>query len=153
MKRSCVLVLATFLIVLTPAAFAAPPAPAPPVPPQMQGPCGHGPGHHRFGDFLNLTQEQKDRMKELRSRFSADTHDLKYDIRLKHLEMKKLFTDPKTDDQTLLAKQKELSALVLKLMDKKAQMKIEWRKILTPEQIQKLDRMPKGRGMRHHPGM
>ena len=153
MKRSCVLVLATFLIVLTTAAFAAPPDPAPPVPPQMQGPCGHGPGHHRFGDFLNLTQEQKDRMKELRSRFSADTHDLKYDIRLKHLEMKKLFTDPKTDDQTLLAKQKELSALVLKLMDKKAQMKIEWRKILTPEQIQKLDRMPKGRGMRHHPGM
>ena len=153
MKRSCVLVLATFLIVLTTAAFAAPPDPAPPAPPQMQGPWGHGPGHHRFGDFLNLTQEQKDRMKELRSRFSADTHDLKYDIRLKHLEMKKLFTDPKTDDQTLLAKQKELSALVLKLMDKKAQMKIEWRKILTPEQIQKLDRMPKGRGMRHHPGM
>ena len=166
MKRSCVLVLATFLIVLTPAAFAAPPAPAPPVPPQMQGPWGQGgphpqmqgpwsqgPARHGFGAFLNLTQEQKDRMKELRSRFSADTHDLKYDIRLKHLEMKKLFTDPKTDDQTLLAKQKELSALVLKLMDKKAQMKIEWRKILTPEQLQKLDRMPKGRGMRHHPGM
>ena len=166
MKRSCVLVMATFLIVLTTAAFAAPTDPAPPVPPQMQGPWGQGgahpqmqgpwgqgPARHGFGAFLGLTQEQKDRMKELRSRFRADTHDLRYDIRLKRLEMKKLFTDPKTDDQTLLAKQKELSALVLKLMDKNAQMKIEWRKILTPEQIQKLDRMPKGRGMRHHPGM
>jgi zinc resistance-associated protein len=119
----------------------------------MQGPWSQGPARHGFGAFLNLTQEQKDRMKELRSRFQADTHDLKYDIRLKHLEMRKLFTDPKTDDQTLLAKQKELSALVLKLMDKKAQMKVEWRHVLTPEQIQKLDRMPKGRGMRHHPGM
>ena len=165
MKRSCVLVLAAFLMVLTTAAFAAPPDPAPPVPPQMQGPWAQGgahpqmqspwggPARHGFGAFLNLTQEQRDRMKEIRSRFRADTHDLKYDIRLKHLEMRKLFTDPKTDDQTLLAKQKELSMLVQKLMDKKAQMKIEWRHVLTPEQIQKLDRMPKGHGMRHHPGM
>jgi Spy/CpxP family protein refolding chaperone len=152
MKRSCVLVLATFLFVLTTAAFAVPPDPAPPVPPQMQGPWG-GPARHRLAAFLNLTQEQRDKMKEIRSRFQADTHDLKYDIGLKRLEMRKVFTDPKTDDQTLLAKQKELGMLVQKLMERRGQMKIEWRHVLTPEQIQKLDRMPKGRGMRHHPGM
>ena len=165
MKKSCVLVLATLLIVLTTAVFAAPPDSAPPVPPQMQGPWGQGgahpqmqgpwggPARHRLAAFLNLTQEQRDKMKEIRSRFQADTHDLKYDIGLKRLEMRKVFTDPKTDDQTLLAKQKELGMLVQKLMERRGQMKIEWRHVLTPEQIQKLDRMPKGRGMRHHPGM
>jgi Spy/CpxP family protein refolding chaperone len=68
---------------------------------------------------------------------------------VKRLEMRKLFTDPKVDDATLLAKQKEVSSLRQRLMDTRAQMMIEGRKILTPEQIQKLDRMPMGRGMRH----
>ena len=52
----------------------------------------------------------------------------------------------KTDDATLLAKQKEMSGLRQKLQDKMAQMMIEGRKILTPEQLQKLDRMGMGSG-------
>ena len=67
---------------------------------------------------------------------------MRYDLAAKRLAMRKLFTDPKTDDATLLAKQKEISELRQQLRDKKAQMKIEWRKILTPEQIAKLDRIP-----------
>jgi hypothetical protein len=86
-------------------------------------------------------------MKELMGRFRADTHDLKYDLRIKKIEVKKLFTDPKTDDATLLAKEKELNKLRLQLMDKKAEMKVEWRKILTPAQIGLLDR-----GHHHHWG-
>jgi Spy/CpxP family protein refolding chaperone len=81
-------------------------------------------------------------MREVRNRYYTDTHDLRYDIRIKRLEMQKLFTDPKVDDATLLTKEKELSALKLKLMDRKAEMKLAWRKILTPEQIQKLGQMP-----------
>jgi Spy/CpxP family protein refolding chaperone len=54
--------------------------------------------------------------------------------------MRKLFTDPKTNDATLLTKAKELNALKVKLMDKMAEMKIERRKVFTPEQLQKLDR-------------
>ena len=61
--------------------------------------------------------------------------------------MKKLFGDPKVDDATLMAKQKELIGLKLKMMERKGQMKIEWRRILTPEQIQKLDRISMFRGM------
>jgi Spy/CpxP family protein refolding chaperone len=67
--------------------------------------------------------------------------------------MRKLFTDPKTDDETLLAKQKEISELRHQLSDKKDAMKIEWRKILTPEQIAKLDKIPHrhhARGWAHH---
>ena len=103
------------------------------------------PGSHKefcFKKHLNLSNEQLARMKELKNRFHADTRDLKYNLEIKRIEMRKLFTDPKTDDKTLLAKQKEISELRQQLSDKKAQMKIEWRKILTPEQIAKLDKMP-----------
>jgi Spy/CpxP family protein refolding chaperone len=97
--------------------------------------------------LLNLTAEQKDKMRELRNRHHAATRDLRYDLAQKRLEMRRLFTDPKTSDQVLLAKEREISALRQKLFDTRAQMKIEWRSILTPEQIQKLDEVPhRGRG-------
>jgi Spy/CpxP family protein refolding chaperone len=103
------------------------------------------PGSHKefcFKNHLGLTDQQLAKMKELKNRFHADTRDLRYNLEIKRIEMRKLFTDPKTDDETLLAKQKEISELRQQLSEKKAQMKIEWRKILTPEQIAKLDKMP-----------
>ena len=122
----------------------------------MGGPSGperfqHGCGpsiHGRFGEgaFLDLSKEQIAKMQELRDRFYNETRDLRYDMAQKRLEMRKLFMDPKTDDATLLAKQKEMSALRQKLTDKMAQMMIEGRKILTPEQLQKLDRTGMGPG-------
>jgi Spy/CpxP family protein refolding chaperone len=106
---------------------------------------GERTGHHRefcFKKHLNLSDKQLASMKELRNSFHNDTRDLRYNLEIKRIEMRKLFTDPKTDDATLLAKQKEISELRQQLSEKKAQMKIEWRKILTPEQIMKLDKMP-----------
>jgi hypothetical protein len=55
-------------------------------------------------------------MREMRDRFYNETLDLRYDMAQEQFEMKKLFTDPKTDDATLLAKQTEMSALQVKLM-------------------------------------
>lgn len=99
---------------------------------------------------LNLSEEQVTKMKELRTRYHNETRDLKYNIAMKKLEMRKLSTDPKTSDSMLLAKQKELNGQRIQLMEKRGQMRIEWRKILTTEQIAKLDRMPhKGHGKRH----
>jgi Spy/CpxP family protein refolding chaperone len=118
--------------------------------------CAGTHGKFDFAKKLNLSKSQLEKMKDLHSRFQNETRDLRYDLKIKRIEMRKLFTDPKTDDATLLAKQKELSNLRQQLSDKKAQMKIEWRKILTPEQITKLDRMPthrwgaKGRGRDHY---
>ncbi len=147
MKKLHLFILVSLFVAWTTAVFAAPPDSfgGPRNPANFQQPKG-------FGSFLNLSQEQRDKMRELRDRFLTSTHDLRYDIVQKRVEMKKLFTDPKADDATLLAKERELNALRQKLMDMKAQAKIEWRKILTPEQIQKLDRMPGRFGMRHHPG-
>ena len=114
------------------------------------------PGSHKefgFKKYLGLSDEQLAKMKELRDSFWNDTRDLRYNLAIKRLEMRKLFTDPKTDDATLLAKQKEISKLRQQLSDKRADKKIAWRKILTPEQIAKLDRMPHKRhtkGWAHH---
>jgi Spy/CpxP family protein refolding chaperone len=110
---------------------------------------GYGPwsrGRFGGGAYLGLSREQIDKMQELRDRFYNETRDLRYEMAQKRLEMQKLFTNPKTDDATLLAKQKEMSGLRQKLQDKMAQMMIEGRKILTPEQLQKLDRTGMGFG-------
>jgi hypothetical protein len=82
------------------------------------------------------------KMKELRKSVRNDTRDLRCNLAIKRLEMRKLFTDLKTDDETLLAKQKEISELRQQLLDKKAGMKVEWRKIITSGQIAKLDGIP-----------
>jgi Spy/CpxP family protein refolding chaperone len=98
------------------------------------------------GAYLGFSKEQIDKMRELRDRFYNETRDLRYDMAQKRIEMGKLFTDPRTDDATLLAKQKEMSGSRQKLQDKMAQMMIEGRKMLTPEQLRKLDQMGMGQG-------
>ncbi len=149
MKRLSVIALAFVLVGWAVVLFAAPPEPGS-APPGPGAPHQWAHPHHRFGSFLNLTQEQREKMIQIRKSFQADVHDLKYDIRIKRIEVQKLFTDPKTDDATLLAKEKELNGLRLKLMDRKAEMKVEWRKVLTPDQIRKLDfALQYHRGLRH----
>jgi Spy/CpxP family protein refolding chaperone len=110
---------------------------------------GYGPWFHGGfggGAYLGLSKEQVDKMREMRARLYTGTRDLRYELAQKRLEMQKLFTDPKTDESALLAKQTELSLLRQKFLDKMAQMMIEGRKILTPEQLQKLDQMGMGPG-------
>jgi Spy/CpxP family protein refolding chaperone len=95
--------------------------------------------------YLGLSEDQLKKMAALRDRYFQETRDLRYELAEKGLRMRKLFTDPKTDDAALAANQKELSVLRQKLFDAVAQMPIEMRKILTPDQIQKLGQMPPGR--------
>lgn len=117
-------------------------------PSQVQGPpgrgyrSGYGPGTGQWyghGSYLGLTQDQITRMRDVWNRFYLDTRNLRYDLMQKRLEMRRLFTDPKADAAALQAKQRELSAIRQKLMDRRAQAVIEWRSLLTPQQVQKLD--------------
>ncbi len=116
------------------------------------GPGWHRDLHHRHGEmhrgyraehggFLNLSNDQRAKMRELWLRHFAATHDLRYDLMQKRVEMARLFTDPKASGAAILAKQKEMSAIRQQLMDQRAQAVVEWRSLLTPEQIQKLDLM------------
>jgi Spy/CpxP family protein refolding chaperone len=148
MKKITFILVALLFVGFTTAVFAAPPDPGKPGPQAFQ----KHPGFHRCGSRLNLTPEQRQKMKELRKSFWADTHDLRYDIKMKRVEVRKLFTDPKTEDATLLAKEKELNDLKHQLMDKKAEEKVAWRRILNPEQIQMLDRMHRHHFRHHHGG-
>lgn len=118
--------------------------------PDIKGPapaeyqCGRipqGPGPH-FPVPLTLSKEQRNRMAELGRKFMADTHDLRFDILIKRLEMEKLFTNPKIGEAALLEKQKELSLLEQRLTEAEGRKRIEWRRLLTPEQIAQLGSIP-----------
>lgn len=126
-------------------------------PPARFGPGGFGPGvRSNFGPgfqggfgpgrYLNLSEEQVNQLNGLRNRTYKETANLRNDLAQKQLEIQKLMTDPKTDEAILLAKQKEMTALREQLFDKMARIPLEMRKILTPEQIQKLGGTPMGFG-------
>lgn len=124
--------------------------------------CGYGPGFHRGGGgpggfgggqgmaaYLNLSKEQMDKMWQIKDKYRNDMRQTRYQLYQKRLEARKIFTDPKADDGTILAKQKEISALQQKMQEKMVQMKLEERKVLTPEQLQKLNEAPRGYGHGH----
>ncbi|MCX8111262.1 MAG: periplasmic heavy metal sensor [Syntrophorhabdaceae bacterium] len=109
-------------------------------------------GGRGYGDFcrmqaeLNLTKDQSERLWQIRERFHTDTEKLRYEIFQKGIELKSLYADPKADKTTILNKQKELNALRLKLQDRRAQMRVEQREVLTPEQLNKLNQFRPGPG-------
>ncbi len=126
-------------------------------PPAGFGPGGFGPGFRPGfgpgfqggfgpGQYLDLSEEQLNQMNGLRNSIYGETEALRNDLTQKQLEMQKLMTNLKTDEATLQAKQKEMSALREQLFDKMAQIPLEMRKILSPEQIQKLGGSPMGFG-------
>ena len=113
---------------------------------------GHGgyEGHHgHWARLLNLTDEQKAKIKDIHQRFYSETRGLRYDIMEKRIELKRLFLDPKADTNAIMAKEGEKSALQQKLHEAVFKMMVEWRGVLTPEQLQKLDMM----SLAHHEGM
>jgi Spy/CpxP family protein refolding chaperone len=64
----------------------------------------------------------------------------------KRQEMRDLHTNPATDDAAIIAKQKELNLLQQQMQDKMVQLRLEQRKVFTPDQLTKLKDMPYGRG-------
>jgi len=112
------------------------------MPPMAMGIPYATPDAGGIASYLGLTRAQLDKLRDLRTRFYRESRDLRYDFFQKQLEMRKLFADPKVPESKLLEKEKELSPIRQKLMDKVAQTIIEARKVLTPEQMEKLDQLP-----------
>ena len=111
---------------------------------------GGSEGRHAFwARLLNLSDEQKAKMKDIHRRFYSETRGLRYDIMEKRIELKRLFLDPKSDTNAIVAKEHEVSALRQKLHDALFKMAVDWRAVLTPEQLQKLDMLY----LAHHEGM
>lgn len=115
----------------------------------MMAQRGHEEHKGQWARFLNLSDEQKAKVKDIHTRFYTETRGLRYDLIVKRIELRRLFLDPKADAAAIMAKEREVSALRQKLGDAMARMMVDWRGVLTPEQIQKLDMM----SLAHHEGM
>jgi Spy/CpxP family protein refolding chaperone len=148
MKKVCAVVLVLFLVFLATTLPAAAPDSADGKPGSFTRIQGSKDAPHWFEGSPKLSKEQKEKAHELEARYYVATRDLRYELEQKKLEMRKLFTDPKAVDAALLAKEQEIGALQQKMFERRAQMKIEWRRILTADQIRELDRVP----MRPEPG-
>jgi Spy/CpxP family protein refolding chaperone len=125
----------------------------PGVGPEVKAVQGHKCEHHV--KKLGLDPQQKASLHELHRKFKGETAQLTGALVTKRLELRLLWTDPKADSGAILAKEKELRNLQNQMWDKIVQYRLEARKLLTPEQIEKLGFMGEmgfgfGRGFHHH---
>ncbi len=111
---------------------------------------GLGPGfgrhHARMERFLGLSEEQSGKMAEVRKKYASQMRPLFDEIVQKREELRNLYTDPKADEGAILAKQKEVNSLQQTLRDDMVQLRLEQRRILTPEQLKKLADLQAGFG-------
>ena len=141
MKKVYVVLAAVIFVALATTAFAFGPGAGP-----MMGKGGYGihrggemgPGHMGRGPKLDLSTEQLTAMKQIREKFRVDTEALRNDFIQKQMELRTVYADPKASDAAILAKQKEVDALKQKMQDKMVQLRLEQRKIFTPEQLTKM---------------
>jgi Spy/CpxP family protein refolding chaperone len=88
--------------------------------------------------FLGLSEEQKAKMTEVRKRHFEQTKAVREELFQKRRELGSVYTDPKSNEAAIIAKQTEINKLRQKLLDDTIQLKLEQRRLLTPEQLQKL---------------
>lgn len=110
---------------------------------------GMGPGYGMPPQGIpNLTQEQSQKLLELRQSYFNDIGPLQNQMFSKRAEMRMLWSQPNPDAAKITAKQKELQELESQMREKAIQHQLELRKILTPEQLAKMPTM--GYGWRGH---
>jgi Spy/CpxP family protein refolding chaperone len=74
------------------------------------------------------------KVQSLRESFFKETLPLQNDLMSKKLELRSLWLQANPDEEKILAKQKEISALKAQLGERAIKNRFEMRKILTPEQ-------------------
>jgi Spy/CpxP family protein refolding chaperone len=113
--------------------------------------AGHS-GGHGLWKALNLTPEQMQKVQALRESFFKETLPLRNDLMSKKLEMRSLWLQTNPDEEKILAKQKEISALRAQLGERAIKNRFEMRSILTPEQQAKLANLRGGEWGEHGRG-
>ena len=103
---------------------------------------GFGPGAGRFGGpangvppIPNLTTEQSTQIQALRDGFLKENEYLRNELYPKMTELRNLWHSPNPDQAAIAAKRTELASLQSQLQDKAANLRLEIRKVLTPEQL------------------
>jgi Spy/CpxP family protein refolding chaperone len=141
MKKLYVVLAGVFFVALAATAFAFGPGGT-----AMMGKGGYGvhrggemdPGFMGHGPKLDLSTEQLAAMKQIREKYRVDTEALRNECIQKNVELKTVYADPNANDAAILAKQKEVDTLQQKMQAKMVQLRLEQRKIFTPEQLKKM---------------
>lgn len=83
---------------------------------------------------LNLTDEQKEKMKEKKLVFMKETLPIRNELGIKRIELQELWSKDEPDAKAIIAKQKEIGKLTEELAEKSVNHRIAMGKIFTPEQ-------------------
>jgi Spy/CpxP family protein refolding chaperone len=133
---------ATLGILLTVPAFAFGPG-------EGRGPGGGmGPGYCGKAGFdrLNLSDEQKTKIEALFTASEKENRPIREKMFDKSVELRRLWLKENPEKDKILALQKEVRTLRDKVEDKATALRFEIRKILTPEQNEKLVNSHWGKG-------
>ncbi len=101
---------------------------------------GRGFGGSGYGSppIPNLAAEQSSKIQTLREAFLKEAEPLQKDLWTKRTELRNLWRSSNPDPAVITAKQKEISDLQGKLQEKASNLRLEIRKVLTPEQLAQL---------------
>jgi Spy/CpxP family protein refolding chaperone len=110
--------------------------------------AGRGCGYRSEGVLtkLNLTDEQKVKIEALETAHFKEVKPIQEKMFDKSLELRRLWLQANPDKDKITAAQKAVRALRDEMQDKATVMRLEIRKVLTPEQNEKLANLGWGRG-------
>ena len=107
---------------------------------------GHGYCREAGLERLNLTDDQKAKIEALQTANWKAIKPLREKMFDKTVELRRLWLQANPDKDKITAAQRELRTLRDEMQDKNTAMRLEVRKVLTPEQNEKLADMDWGRG-------
>jgi Spy/CpxP family protein refolding chaperone len=109
---------------------------------------GRGPGDCGQAGFnkLNLSDEQKAKVEALVTANRKEVRPLREKMFDKSVALRRLWQQPNPDKDKIIALQKEVRTLRDQIQDKTTILRLEIRKVLTPEQQEKLANSGWGRG-------
>ncbi len=115
---------------------------------------GSGPGFGRtFGGpangvppIPNLTAEQSAQIQGLREGFLKENESLRKELYEKRSELRNFWQSPNPDQAAVAAKRTELTGLQSQLQEKAASLRLEIRKVLTPEQLAQIPAFGQDKG-------
>jgi Spy/CpxP family protein refolding chaperone len=111
---------------------------------------GMGPGYGTPA-IPNLTAEQSSQIQALRDGFLKEIEPLQKELYAKTSDLRKLWSTPNADPAAIKVKQGEIFGLQTQLQDKATNLRLEIRKLLTPEQQAQIGTYGYGTGF--GPGM
>jgi len=106
----------------------------------------HGAMMDRMFDRLNLTDEQKEKIKTLRQQGQERTKAQREQLMTKRRELNELVRSANSSREQAIAKQREVNTLQNQLAEARMNTWFDMRAVLTPEQLSQLEQLKPQRG-------